>query len=308
MKAAQINQHGGPEVIAINEIDKPTPKDGQVLVEVHAASINPFDSKIRGGAMEIPFPFTIGGDYAGTVVAVGTGVLDFKTGDGVYGSAIVLSGGSGAMSEFATANLKNSARKPEKTTWEEAAALPLVGSSAIQALLDHIHLQSGQKILIHGGAGGIGHIAIQIAKALGGFVATTVSAKDIDFVKSLGADEVIDYKAQKFEEMLKDYDAVYDTVGGPTTDASFRVLKKGGVLVSMLGQPNETLAKEHEVTAIGQGTHTNAEHLQQLAKFVDDGKVKIHIDKTFPLSEVKEAFTYQETNHPQGKVIIKIKE
>jgi NADPH:quinone reductase-like Zn-dependent oxidoreductase len=256
----------------------------------------------------IQFPFTMGGDFTGKIVAVGDSTSDYKIGDEVYGQAIVLNGGSGTMAEFVAANTKNTALKPQKATWEEAGALPLIGTSALQALSDHMHVQSGQKILIHGGAGGIGHIAIQIAKAMGAYVATTVKLADTEFVKGLGADEVIDYKTQKFEEILKDYDAVYDTVGGETTDKSFTVLKKGGVLVSMVGQPNEKLAKQYEVTSIGQMTHTTTSHLQKLAEFVDNGKVTVRIDKTFAFEKVQEAFSYQEKNHPQGKVIIVIKE
>ena len=173
---------------------------------------------------------------------------------------------------------------------------------------DHIKLQSGQKILIHGGAGGIGHLAIQLAKAIGAYVATTVSVEDMDYVKQIGADEVIDYKTQKFEEILQDFDAVYDTVGGEVTDKSLKVLKKGGVLVSMLGQPNEELAKLNGVTATSQNTQTNPEHLKRLAKYVDEGKIKVHVDKQFTLDRAKEAFTYQETAHSRGKVVFKIKE
>ncbi|MBI2034279.1 MAG: NADP-dependent oxidoreductase [Candidatus Levybacteria bacterium] len=200
MKAAQYSTYGGAEVIEINNnAVKPTPQEGQVLVEVHAASINPFDWKLRAGYMKdmipLSFPVTIGGDFAGIVVQAGPPRVDerqrVEAGDAVYGQALIINGGSGSLAEFAVANLKNIAAKPKNVTFEEAAALPLVGSSAVQALEDHIKLQKNQRILIHGGAGGIGHIAIQIAKYLGAFVATTVSSDDVDFVKKLGADEII---------------------------------------------------------------------------------------------------------------------
>ena len=323
MKAVQINNYGDKEVLEVNEnASQPVLEEGQLLIEVKAASINPFDVKLRAGYMKdaipLQFPFTMGGDYSGVVKEVNgppasamsealrAGVSDFQVGDEVYGQAIALGTGSGSFAELAAANGANTAKKPHSIGFEQAAALPLVGSSAVQALEDHIKLESSQKILIHGGAGGIGHIAIQLAKSVGAYVATTVSTDDISFVKELGADEVIDYKTQKFEELLKDYDAVYDTVGGETTNKSFAVLKQGGIFVSMLGEPDKNLAQEHGVTVIGQGTKINTEHLSRLAQLVDDGKITASVDKVFPLEEVKEAFGYQEEVHPRGKVVLKI--
>lgn len=312
MKAAQYDRYGGPEVIEITDnAAKPTPKEGQVLVEVYAASINPFDRTLRTGYMKdmipLSFPVTIGGDFAGIVAQAGPGVADYKGGDAVYGQALIVNGGSGSLAEFAAANLKNISMKPKKATFEEAAALPLVGSSAVQALEDHIKLQKGHKILIHGGAGGIGSIAMQLAKHLGAYVATTVSGDDIDFVKKLGADEIIDYKSEKFEEKLKDFDAVYDTVGGETTNRSFLVLKKGGTLVSMLGQPDKELAQKYKVIAIGQSTNTNTKHLTRLAELVDAGAITPQIDKVYPLAQAREAFEHLEQGSHRGKVVIKIK-
>ncbi len=311
MNAVQINKYGGSDVLEINNNAlKPSANKGQVVVEVYAASINPVDWKLREGYlkdwMPLEFPATLGGDFAGVVTEVGQGVSDFKVGDELYGSAFVLSGGSGAFAEFAAVNIASLAYKPKSVSFEEAAALPLVGASAIQALEEHIKLQTGQKILIHGGAGGIGSIAIQLAKALGAYVATTVSENDKEFVKGLGANEAIDYKTEEFELLLKNFDAVFDTVGGETTDRSFKVLKKGGIMVSMLGQPKQELAKQYRVTAIGQGTQTNTAHLTSLSEFVDSGKIKVHIDKVFSLMQVQEAFKYQEQVHHRGKVVIKI--
>lgn len=311
MKAVQINFYGGVEVLEINEnAPVPQPSKGQVLVENHAASINPIDWKIRAGYLKemapLSFPTTLGGDFAGIVTEVGEGVTDFKVGDEVYGSAIVLNGGSGSFAQILASNTANMAHKPKSIDFIQAAALPLVGSSAIQALEEHIKLQNGQKILIHGGAGGIGHIAIQLARALGGYVATTVAGKDLEFVKLQGADEAIDYQTQAFEKVLKDYDAVFDTVGDDVTDKSFKVLKRGGVIVSMLGQPNQELAQILAVTAIGQNTITNTKHLNRLAQLVDDGKIRPHVDKVFPLKEAKEAFQHLEEGYSQGKVVLKI--
>lgn len=320
MKAVQINSYGGREVLEINEnVPKPIPAKGQVLVEVHAASINPIDWKIRAGYLKemapLSFPATLGGDFAGKVIEVGEGVSEFKVGDEVYGSAIVLSGGSGSFAQVLAANTTNTALKPKNIDFTQAAALPLVGSSVIQALEEHIKLKNGQKILITGAAGGIGHIAIQLAKALGAYVATTVNTENMDFVKSLGADEVIDYKqslrpnglqTKAFEDVLKDFDVVFDTVGGETSDRSFKVLKKGGIIVSMVGQPNLALAEKYGITAIGQNTKTNTEHLNHLAELVMSGKIKVHVDKVFPLEEAKDAFKHLEEGYLQGKVVFKI--
>lgn len=312
MKAVQINQYGGIDVLKINgEVPQSVASENQILVEVYAAGINPIDYKIRSGylkdVMPIQFPATLGGDFSGKVIELGKGVSEFKAGDEVYGSAIILNGGSGAFAQYLTANSKDAAIKPNNIDFLQAASLPLAGSSAIQALEEHIKLQPEQKILIQGGAGGIGSLAIQIAKSLGAYVATTVGWDDYGFVKNLGADEVIDYKKQSFEQILKDFDAVFDTVGGEVADRSFKVLKEGGIIVSMLGQPNQQLAQQLNVTATGQNTNINTDHLNRLRELVDNGKLKTQIDKVFDLDQIKEAFTYQEEIHPKGKVVIRIK-
>ncbi len=310
MKAIQINKYGGNEVLEIIDAPKPALKEGQILVENYAASINAIDWKFRTGYLQemapVPLPVTLGGDFAGKVVEIAEDITEFKVGDEVYGQAIILNGGSGSMAEFVVANCTNTALKPKSVNFEEASALPLVGVSALQALEENIKLQKNQKILIHGGAGGIGHIAIQLAKSIGAYVATTVQTKDVEFAKSLGADEVIDYKTQDFTDTLKDFDAVFDNAGGEASDKSFQVLKKGGVIVSMIGQPNQELAQKYGVTAIGMGTKTDTTHLNRLTELVDTGKLKVNIDKVFALSQAREAFVYQEEIHPQGKVVIKI--
>lgn len=311
MKAAQIKNYGGPEVIEITDIDKPAIKEGQVLVEVYAASLNPFDYKVRSGAYQkfipLALPYTPGGDFSGVIIQLGRDVLDFRVGDEVYGSANVADGASGSLAEDAAANVAQAAHKPKKTNHAEAAASVLVGISAIQALDDHLKLNKGQKILIHGGAGGIGHIAIQYAKHLGAYVATTVRRVDEDFVKALGADEVIDYQNQNFENIIKDYDGVFDTVGGNAYTKSFQVLRKGGILVSMTEQPNEELAKQYAVQAIYQSSEINNKSLGKLAELIDKSVLKVHIVKEFPLAQTAEAFKHLETGHPRGKVVIKIK-
>lgn len=311
MIAVQINSYGDVEVLEINSnAPKPITEKGKVLIKNYAASVNPVDWKISKGFFQsmIPlnFPATLGGDFAGVVEEVGEDVLEYKKGDEVYGQAIILGGGSGSFAEFVSAKISQIALKPKNISFIEAGALPLAGVSAVQALEDAIKLQNGQKILIHGGAGGIGSFAIQIAKALGAYVAVTVSTHDIDFVKQLGADLVIDYKTQNFVEVLKDCDAVYDTIGGETGEKSFGVLKKGGIIVSMLGQLNPELAKKYGATSIGQNTQTTTSRLQRLSELVESGKVKVPVAKIFTLNQIKEAFSYQEKNHPQGKVVVEI--
>lgn len=309
MKAIQIDGYGDNSVIALsNNAAKPEVSAGKVLVEVHAAGVNPVDWKIREGylkeMMPLAFPATLGSDFSGVVVEVGEGVTNVKQGDEVYGMASAMMGGS--FAEFTTVDAKSLSLKPTKVTHTEAASLPLVGLSAWQALVEQINLRKGQKILIHGGAGGIGTIAIQLAKHLGAYVATTASKKDTDYVKGLRADEVIDYQNGKFEEKLKEYDAIFDTVGGEAYQKSSQILKEGGIIVSMIERPSEELMAKYKVIAKSQNTQPNADQLAKLASLVDDGIVKPHVDKSFSMEQAKEAFTYQKTGSPQGKVVITI--
>ena len=314
MKSAQIKRYGSSEVIEINQMT-PTPNlaTGKVLVDVKVAAINPIDWKIREGYMQqmipLQFPSTLGMDFSGIIKHVGEGVSpsDFKQDDEVYGQAGVTNGGSGAFAEVALANVESIAHKPNHLSHAEAAALPLVGVSAWQALIENIGLSKDQKILIHGGAGGIGSIAIQLAKKLDAYVATTASTNDKQFVEMLGADEVIDYKTQPFEDVIHDYDAVFDTVGGETYARSFRVLTKGGIIVSMLEQPNSELMRQFGVKAIFQFTQVNRERLTKLAELVDQkNNIGIHVDKTFPLDEAGKALDYQKNAHPRGKIVLAI--
>ena len=231
MKSAQINRYGSSEVIEINQ-NTPSPiiSPSKVLVELKAAGINPIDWKIREGYMKqvisLQFPSTLGMDFSGIIKQIGEDISsNYKQGDEVYGQASVTNGGSGAFAEIALTNIENIALKPKSLSYIEAAALPLVGVSAWQALVENMRLSNGQKILIHGGAGGIGSISIPLAKNLGAYVTTTANSDDKQFVQDIGADKVIDYKTQSFEELLNDYDAVFDTIGGETYTKSFKVLK-----------------------------------------------------------------------------------
>jgi NADPH:quinone reductase-like Zn-dependent oxidoreductase len=207
---------------------------------------------------------------------------------------------------MALANAESIAHKPKSPSHPEAAGLPLVGVSAWVALVETISLQKSQKILIHGGAGGIGSVAIQLAKHLGAYVATTVSTNDKQFAKELGADEIIDYKTQSFEELIRDYDAAFDTVGGETYSKSFKVLKRGGIIVSLMEQPNQELMKQFGVKAIFQFTQVNRDRLTKLAQWVDQNNIRVNVDKTFSLEEAGKALDYQRDMHPRGKVVLEI--
>ena len=316
MKSAQIKSYGDSEVVEINP-NAPSlndPSDAMVIVTIKASGVNPSDWKLREGFFKqmvpLQFPATLGMDFSGVIEKVGERVSStsvLKQGDEVYGQASLIRGGSGAFAEMALANADTIAHKPKTLSHEEAAGLPLAGVSAWQALIETIGLSKDQKILIHGGAGGIGSIAIQFAKHLGAYVATTVSTNDKEFVKELGADEVIDYKTQNFEDVLShDYDAVFDTVGGETYTKSFKVLKRGGIIVSMLEQPNQELMDRFGVKAIFQFTQVNRERLTKLAQWVDQSNIRVNVDKTFPLDEAAEALDYQRDVHPRGKVVLQV--
>lgn len=309
MKAAQINTYGDASVITLKDVDMPEATADTVVIEVHAASINPFDSKLRSGAMKdfipLTFPFTLGGDIAGVVTQVGNNVSSFAVGDKVYGQAIAISGGSGAFAEYALAPTKSIAKMPNNLNFEEAASLPLAGVSALQALVDHIQLQSGQKILITGGSGGIGIVAIQIAKHLGAHVTTTVNAQDISFAKALGADEALDYKTTNLDSLPQDFDAVLNTAMTDTSPLS-TLLKPGGHLVSLLGVDGAT-ASSSTITATPQMTSVTAAALESLGQLVGSGVVTPHIGRSFPLSQTAEAFQFKETQHTVGKVVVTIR-
>jgi alcohol dehydrogenase len=313
MKSAQIRSYGGSEVVEISQ-RTPAPSDpsaGKVLVTIKAAGVNPSDWKLREGFFKqmvpLQFPTTLGMDFSGVIEKVGASTSsDLKQGDEVYGQAGVMAGGSGAFAEMALAKVDKIAHKPKTQSHEQAAGLPLVGVSAWQALVETIGLGKGQKILIHGGAGGIGSISIQLAKHLGAYVATTASTNDIQFVKEdLGADEVIDYKTQTFENVLPhDFNAVFDTVGGETYTRSFKVLKRGGNIVSMLEQPVQELMDKFGVKAVYLFTQANRERLTRLAEWVDQNNVRVNVEKTFPLDEAREALDYQKDVHPRGKIVL----
>ena len=309
MRAAQISGFGGKEVMDVTaDAPKPSAGDGEVLIEVHAASVNPFDWKVMSGqaGAQLAFPATLGGDVAGVVAAIGPDVEGFEVGQEVYGQANAL-GGHGSFAEFTPVKATSLGPKPKNTDFVNAAALPLTAVSAYQALVDTLHLSAGQKILIHGGAGGIGSLAIQLAKHLGAHVSTTAAPEDVDYVKRLGADDAIDYTTEKFEDKIHGFDAVYDTIGGDTYTRSFEVLKPGGQIVSMLEQPNQELMGKYNVTATHQFTKVTPERLASVTKLVEDGVLAVMVDRTYPLDETADALEYLHSTHHRGKVILKIK-
>lgn len=311
MRAAQINEYGDKDVLQFtDQAPKPSAGANQVLVEAYAAGVNPFDFKVRSGQAqgmaELSFPATLGGDVAGVVAEVGDGVDGFEVGQEVYGQANALSG-QGSFAEFVPVAASSLAPKPESIDFVTAAALPLTSVSAYQALVDTLNVQPGQRVLIHGGAGGIGTCAIQIAKDLGAYVFTTASPDDLDYVRSLGADEAIDYTTRKFEEAATNLDAVYDTIGGETLMRSIGILKAGGQIVSMVEKPSEELMTQHEVTGSMQFTRVTPERLAAIAQLVDSGKLTVTIDKTYPLAQAAEALEYLHSGHHRGKVVLKIK-
>jgi len=310
MKAAQLSSYGGKDALVVNiDVDKPVINENQVLVEVYSASANPFDYKLREGYLKdyvpLQFPATLGGDIAGKVVEVGASVNKIVIGDEVYGQANAV--GKGSFAEYAAVNADQLAKKPRSIDFNQAAALPLAAISAYQAIIETIKLTSGQKILIQGGAGGIGSFAIQFAKNVGAYIATTANKNDEANLKALRADLVIDYEKEDFTNLINEYDAVFDTVGGEVNQKSYQVLKEGGYLVSMVDQPNEDLVNKYKIKYTSLQTKVTTEKLDYLSNLINQNKINISIAKVFPLDEAPEALEYLKVSHPKGKVVIKIK-
>lgn len=311
MKAILLTEYGSNDVLKVSEVPMPKPGKGQILIEVAASSINPFDLFLRSGAMKekapLQLPFILGSDTCGTITELGENVTAYTIGDVVYGQALAFTEASGAWAEYATVNTANIARAPKILSAEENGSLPLAGASAVQALIEHIQLKKGQKILIHGGAGGIGSLAIQLAKAIGAEVATTVHTNDVAFVKTLGADIVINVDIEQFTEIIHGYDIVFDTVGGEVLESSCAILKRGGILVSMKGKPTDEHIQKYGIQAIGQYTQVTTDHLNILTEYVEAGKIRPIVDSAFPLEQIKQAAEKLETGKPKGKVVLKIK-
>jgi NADPH:quinone reductase-like Zn-dependent oxidoreductase len=310
MKAIRIHRFGGPEVLELEDVSDPQPRENELLVRIHAASINPVDYKIRRST--VPWvtrevlPITLGRDLSGTIESGGTGVDAFRLGDAVY--AMLGSIDRGSYAEYVVVKPNEAAAKPARLSHVEAAAVPLAGLTAWQGLFDHGHLRAGQTVLIHGGSGGVGHFAIQFAKVNGATVLTTVSAQNLDFVRELGADRAIEYHSQRFEEVARDVDLVLDLVGGETQERSWSVLKPGGILVSALGEPSREKAIQNGARGVGFRAQTNAAQLTEIGRLIDEGKVRPVVSTTYPLAEARQAQAQIERGHVRGKIVLKVGE
>ena len=334
MRAFVVERYGDADSVRAVDVADPQVGDDDVLVRIHAASINPLDLKTRDGDFKaiLPYrvPFVLGNDLAGVVVAVGAGVTRFAVGDEVY--ARPDKDRIGTFAELIAIGQDDVAIKPTTLTMEEAASIPVVGLASWQALVERANVQPGRKVLIHAGSGGVGTIAIQLAKHLGASVATTTSTPNIDLVKGLGADVVVDYKKQAFETILHDYDMVLDTLGGETLEKSLQVLKPGGKLISIVGPPDPAFAKElganpvvrlamaalsfrtrlrarrHHVTYSFLFMRASGDQLREITALIDAGTIRPVVDTVFPFESTREALAYVEEGRAKaGKVVIRMR-
>lgn len=333
MKAFIIDKYGKADVVRAGEMPEPELRADDVLVQIYAASVNPLDLKIRDGEFKLLLPYRmpliLGNDMAGVVVRVGAGVRRFNVGDEVY--ARPDDDRIGTFAEFIAIKEDSLALKPKTLTMEQAAAMPLVALTAWQALVEKGELKKGQKVLIHAGTGGVGTVAIQLAKHLGATVATTASAANAPMLKQLGADIVIDYKKDDFALRLRDYDLVLDSQGGVTQKKSLSVLKPGGKVVGIAGPPDPDFAKARGVNALmglvvralSYGIRSKAkaagvsysflfmrasgEQLRRIADLIDAGAIRPVVDRVFPFDQAREALAYVETGRSKGKVVIKVR-
>lgn len=308
-KAVRIHQFGNAEVLSYEDAPMPVIKADEVLVKIHASSINPVDWKVREGYLKdfIPhtFPLTLGWDFAGEIVAVGSDVSNWKAGTAVYARPDI--GRDGAYAEYIAVRANEIAAKPASINWQQAAAVPLVALTAWQSLYEGANVQAGERVLIHAGAGGVGTFAIQLAKLRGAYVITTTSTKNVELVKALGADEVIDYTQNDFST-LRDIDVVFDTMGGDIQDKSWQTLKRGGRLVSITSQPSDESAALVGVTPLYCFVQPNATQLQALAELIDAGKIQIIIDSVYALKDIAAAHAKSESGRTRGKIVIQVSE
>jgi alcohol dehydrogenase len=330
MRAVVIDRYHGP--VEERELPTPKPRHDDLLVKVHAASVNPVDFKIRDGKVKVllkyDMPLTLGNDLSGEVVAVGDQVTRFKVGDAVY--ARLHKDRIGSFAEYALVREIAAARKPSSLSHEEAASIPLVGLTAWQAMIDIGKLSKGQRVLVHAGSGGVGTFAIQLAKHVGAFVATTCGARNRELCQSLGADQVVDYKSERFEDVVKDVDVVFDTQGVDTVVRSYQCLRPGGIVVSVGGTPDAKFGKQWNLSPMvvlalrfmsrkitraakkrgGRYQYlfmsASGEQLEEIGALIDKKIIRPVIDRTFTLSEIKEALAYVEAGRTVGKVVIKV--
>ena len=306
MKAIVVHQYGGPEVLSYEDVSKPTPGAGEVLLQVEAAGVNPGETKIRQGAFAEyhTLPFILGYDLAGTVAELGPGVTQFAVGDTVYTNCDSTRNGGNA--EFVAVRVAEIARRPQSLDTVHAASVPLAGLTAWQALFDVGSLTAGQTVLIHGAGGAVGGFAVQFAKVKGAYVIATASGDDLEYVRGLGVDSVVDYKTERFEEIAKEVNFVLDTVGGETQARSFTTMKPGGILVATPGPPDEDAAKAHGVRAKMVEVTPSAANLIEIAALIDAGQVKTRIGLILPLSEARQAHERLEKGGTRGKIVLQI--
>ncbi len=310
MKAMVVHEFGGPEVMKYEDAPRPEPKDDKILVRVMAAAVNPVDSYVRQGMFAKRGmdnrPAIIGYDISGVVEKTGANAKKFKAGDKVYSYLSVMRGGGYA--EFAIAKESETALKPKNINFEEAAAVPLAATTAWQSLVDEAKLNAGQTVLVHGGSGGVGSFAIQIAKARGVKVIATASTAHQDLLKQLQVDQAIDYTTTKFEDMVKDVDVVLNCVRAEALARSYGVVKKGGIIVSITDEPDQTECAKHGIRGSRLGAHPDANVLEELTKLIEAGKMKPIVSQTLPLADASKAHQQIETHHTLGKIVLKVTE
>lgn len=305
MRAARFHEYGPPSVLVVDLLPRPSPKEGEVLVRVQAAGVNPIDWKLRSGALKNYMPITVphipGLDVAGIVEEVGPGVSAFAPGDAVFGRGI------GTYAEYAAAPVATIARKPEGVSFDQAATLHVGGVTAWLGLFEMAHLEAGQRVLVQGGAGGVGALAVQLAHWKGAHVIATTSTANVAFVQSLGADEVIDYTAGPFEDAVHDVDVVLDTVGGEITQRSWGVLKPGGIMVVVAGMADPETAATHGVrTSAVRHPEVTTPMLEELGRLVESGALIPEIGAVFPLAGAAHAHAASETGHGRGRIVLQV--
>jgi NADPH:quinone reductase-like Zn-dependent oxidoreductase len=305
MRAIQVYEYGGPEQLRYGDAPAPQIEAGQVLVRVHATSVNPWDYKLASGAFRehvpLRLPYIPGGDFSGVIEGLGAGASGLKQGDSVYGNCP-----TGAYAELVAAPASTVAPKPNKLSHIEAASVPVAAQTAWQALLEHGELQRGQTVLIHAAAGGVGSFAVQLARWKGARVLATGSAANAAYVKSLGADEVIDYKATPFESVARNVDLVLDLVGGDTQTRSFGVLKSGGCLVATSQPPSQDEAKRRGVRALMMNMQPSKDRLTQLAGLLDSGAIKTIVTQKYALAKARDAWQQSTSRHTRGKIVLEV--
>src|SRR6266446_7276753 len=310
MKAMVVHEFGGPEVMKYEDAPRPEPKDDEILVRVMAAAVNPVDSYMRQGMLAKhgmdKRPAIIGYDISGVVEKTGANAKKFKAGDKVYSYLSVIRGGGYA--EFAIAKESETALKPKNINFEEAAAVPLAATTAWQSLVDEAKLNAGQTVLVHGGSGGVGSFAIQIAKARGAKVIATASTAHQDLLRQIQVDQAIDYTTTKFEDMVKDVDVVLNCARAEALARSYGVVKKGGIIVSITDEPDQTECAKHGIRGSRLGAHPDANVLEELTKLIEAGKMKPIVSQTLPLADASKAHQQIETHHTLGKIVLKVAE